>query len=78
MSDNPTNSTDENAEQTPAFSTEWITTFIDGYFERRHKDPQKIDIVNLKIQKNTIQGILSKAYLIDISYKDSNPPLGLF
>lgn len=78
MSNNPTNSADENAEQTPAFSTEWIRSFIDGYFERRHKDPQKIDIVNLKIQKNTIQGILSKAYLIDISYKDSNPPLGLF
>jgi len=78
MSNNPTNSTDENAEQTPAFSTEWIRSFIDGYFERRHKDPQKIDIVNLKIQKNTIQGILSKAYLIDISYKDSNPPLDEF
>ena len=76
MSDSATNSSDDNAEVTPTFSTEWIRSFIDGYFERRGKDPQKIEIVNLGIKKNAIQGILSTAYLIDIHYKDANPPLG--
>ena len=78
MSATATNSSGDDVEQAPNFSTEWVRSFIDSYFERRGKDPQKIDIVKLKVQKNAIQGILSTAYLIDILYKDSNPPLGIY
>ena len=77
MSGTSATSTDNGSDLAPNFSSQWIRSFIDGYFERRGKDPQKIDIVELKVQKNAIQGILSTAYLVDILYKDSNPPLGI-
>ena len=64
------------AEAIPAFSIEWVKSFMNGYFERKGKDPSKVDIIDLKVEKNCIQGILSTAYLIDVQYKDSNPPLG--
>ena len=64
------------AEVIPAFSIEWVKSFMDGYFERKGKDSSNIELVDLKVEKNSIQGILSTAYLIDVLYKDSNPPLG--
>ena len=77
MSESTTNSLAENDDLKELFSIKWIRSFIDGYFQRRGKDPAKIDIVDLKIQKNAIQGILSTAYLVDVLYRDSNPPLGI-
>lgn len=77
MSESATNPLAENADPKELFSIQWIRSFIDGYFQRRGKDPSMIDIVDLKIQKNAIQGILSTAYLVDVLYKDSNPPLGI-
>jgi hypothetical protein len=62
----------------PSFSIQWVKSLMDGYFERKGKDPQKINIIDLKVQKNPIQGILSTAYLIDVLYKDDNPPLGKY
>ena len=59
------------------FSIPWVRSFINGYFERKGKDPLKIDIEDLKVQKNSIQGILSTAFLVDVRYKDANPPLGM-
>ena len=78
MSESAPNSLAENGDLKELFSIQWIRSFIDGYFQRRGKDPSKIDIVDLKIQKNAIQGILSTAYLVDVLYKDSNPPLGTY
>ena len=78
MSESAPNSLAENGDLKELFSIQWIRSFIDGYFQRRGKDPSKIDIVDLKIQKNAIQGILSTAYLVDVLYKDSNPPLGIY
>ena len=78
MSESATNPLAENDDLNELFSKQWIRSFIDGYFQRRGKDPAKIDIVDLKIQKNAIQGILSTAYLVDVLYKDSNPPLGTY
>ena len=62
----------------PSFTIPWVKSFMDGYFQRKGKDPTKIDIIDLKIQKNSIQGILSTAYLIDVMFKDLNPPLGMY
>lgn len=62
----------------PSFTIPWVKSFMDGYFQRKGKDPTKIDIIDLKIQKNSIQGILSTAYLIDVMFKDLNPPLDEF
>jgi len=62
----------------PSFTIPWVTSFMGGYFQRKGKDPTKIDIIDLKIQKNSIQGILSTAYLIDVMFKDLNPPLGMY
>ena len=78
MSESATNPLAENDDLKELFSIQWIRSFIDGYFQRRGKDPAQIDIVDLKIQKNAIQGILSTAYLVDVLYKDSNPPLGTY
>ena len=79
--DNPTASSADtyNTEDiVPSFSIQWVKSFMDGYFERKGKDPNKINIIDLKVQKNDIQGILSTAYLVDVRYKDENPPLGRY
>ena len=60
------------------FSIKWIASVMHGYFNRKGKDPSKIQIVDFKVEKNCIQGILSTAYLLDVLYKDENPPLGTF
>ena len=69
---------DNTKEILSSFSIQWVKSFMDGYFKRKGKDPHKISIIDLKVQKNNIQGILSTAYLIDVLYKDDNPPLGMY
>ena len=76
-SDNDDSHTNE-IDDVGKFSIKWIASVMHGYFNRKEKDPSKIQIVDFKVEKNRIQGILSTAYLLDVLYKDENPPLGTF
>ena len=59
------------------FTLDWIKPIILKYFEeKKAKDVTKIELVEVKAQKNSLQGILSTTYVVDIIYKDQNPITG--
>lgn len=62
--------------QTPEeFTLEWVSPIINRYFEeKKGKDLSKIQIVDVKAEKNCLQGILSTTFVVDVIYKDENPP----
>ena len=59
------------------FSQEWVSPHMMEYWgTRKGKDTEKIQIVSVKAEKNSLQGILSQTFIVDVVYKDDNPILG--
>ena len=47
------------------------------YFEKKKgKDPTKIELVSVKAEKNSLQGIHSQTFVVDVIYADDNPVVG--
>ena len=56
---------------------DWVSPLMMDYFEKRKgKDPTKIELVSVKAEKNSLQGILSQTFIVDVVYTDSNPVVG--
>jgi len=61
------------------FSQEWVSPHMMEYWgTMKGKDTEKIQIVSVKAEKNSLQGILSQTFIVDVVYKDDNPILDEF
>ena len=59
------------------FSLDWVSPLMMEYFEKKKgKDPTKIELVSVKAEKNSLQGILSQTFVVDVIYTDDNPVVG--
>ena len=55
------------------FSIEWVTPILKKQLEKEGEiDPEKINVVQVKAEKNSLQGILSTTYVVDVDFEAPN------
>ena len=55
------------------FSIEWVTPILKKQLEKEGEiDPDSVNVVEVKAVKNSVQGILSTTFVVDVDFEAPN------